>query len=217
MGTGSSKNSKMDDILGKLVAEYTVVQEVEEQHLLYLQHKATQEEFLLREFNFTDKKNCEQVVQKLKKLKSQLGAHKHVVELSKYELVCEDGYCSKFYRLYALFRYPHRTLDDEITDRKLHQRRFLETELWSILASCILGLGHLQRQSIKHAAIKSTAILVYNDGFSNEGIIKVSVPFATAQQSIYDVALMKRPGKHLYLSPELCKSLGEELIVPEAN
>ena len=58
MGTGSSKNSKMDDILAKVVSEYTVVQEVEEQHLLYLQHKNTQEEFLLREFNFTDKKNC---------------------------------------------------------------------------------------------------------------------------------------------------------------
>ena len=143
------------------------MQEVEEQNLLYLQDKSTHDEFLLREFNFTDRRACDELASKLKRLKTQLEFNKHVVELRKYEVVEEDGYCSKFFRVFSLFRYPHRTLDDEINDRRLHDRRFVEAELWSILASCILGLGHLQKNGIRHSAIKSSAILVYNDGFSN--------------------------------------------------
>lgn len=57
----------------------------------------------------------------------------------------EDQYCSTFYKIYALFEYPYKTLEDEIHERQLQHRRFLEKELWSILASCILGLSHLQR------------------------------------------------------------------------
>ena len=59
MGVNNSKDSKMNTIMKNLLADYIVVQEVEEQHLLYLQEKNTHEEFLLREFNFTDRKACD--------------------------------------------------------------------------------------------------------------------------------------------------------------
>lgn len=49
----------MNTIMNNLLADYTVVQEVDERNLLYLQEKTNQEEFLLREFNFTDKKACD--------------------------------------------------------------------------------------------------------------------------------------------------------------
>ena len=111
-----------------------------------------------------------------------------------------------------MFGYPQRTLDDEITEPRLQGRKFEETELWSILASCILGLSHLQKNGIKHSAIKSTSILL-----SADGIIKVSDPFATAQPPIYDVALLKRSSPHLYLAPELCISLNKEYINPKVD
>ena len=84
MGATTSKDYKNNPIIHNLLKDYTVVQEVDEQHLLYLQEKNTQEEFLLREFNFTDRKASDELMRKLKKLKSQLEANKHVVELTKY-------------------------------------------------------------------------------------------------------------------------------------
>ena len=133
---------------------------------------------------------------------NQLNGCKHVVPLKDYLTTSEDEYCSTFYKIYALFEYPQRTLDDEITERNLHKRKFTETELWSILASCILGLSHLQKNSIKHAALKSKNILL-----SKEGVIKVSDPYATGQHSNYEKALNKRSTLHLYLPPEETNAL----------
>jgi len=70
------------------------------------------------------------------------------------------------------------------------------------LASCIVGLSHLQKNGIKHSSLKSNNILL-----SREGIIKVSDPFATGQPSNYDGALTKRNTLHAYLSPEQTQAL----------
>jgi hypothetical protein len=70
--------------------------------------------------------------------------------------------------------------------------------LWSILASCIVGLSHLQKNSIRHQALRSNTILI-----SQEGIIKIYDPIATGCQNNYDTLIAKRNTPHIYLSPEL--------------
>lgn len=55
-----------------------------------------------------------------------LGNCDHVVPLIKYLTKSEDQFCSTFYKIYALFEYPQKTLDDEINERNLHKRRFKE-------------------------------------------------------------------------------------------
>jgi serine/threonine protein kinase len=99
-------------------------------------------------------------MQKLVSLKAKLSGNKHVVPLTHFFMSSEDQYCSTFYKIYAVYEYPQRTLLTEITERKLLKKRFTETELWSILASCIVGLSHLQRNGIKHSALKSSTILL---------------------------------------------------------
>lgn len=59
-----------------------------------------------------------------------------------------------------------------------------------------MGLSHLQKNGIKHSALKSNNILL-----SREGVIKISDPFALGQHSNYENALTKRQSKHAYLSP----------------
>jgi serine/threonine protein kinase len=100
------------------------------------------------------------------------------------------------YKVYVLWEFPQRTLEDEINERIIQKRRFQEKELWSILASCILGLSHLQKEDIKHNALKSGVILISPDGY-----VKLFDPLATGTLSNYEKLLTKRAKPHLYLSP----------------
>jgi serine/threonine protein kinase len=104
--------------------------------------------------------------------------------------------------LYVLFEHPHKTLNDEIAERQERNSRFQEKELWSILASCILGLCHLQNADIKHQALRSDTILL-----AAEGSILVADPYCTSEQTNYETLLNKRNTQHIYLSPELCQAL----------
>lgn len=36
----------------------------------------------------------------------------------------DEQYCGTFYKVYALFEYPMRTLDDEIGERKVQKKSF---------------------------------------------------------------------------------------------
>jgi hypothetical protein len=50
----------------------------------------------------------------------------------------------------ALYELPMRTLEDERRDRATNRVPFEENELWSIVASAILGFSYLQRNYIQH-------------------------------------------------------------------
>ena len=63
-------------------------------------------------------------MEKLLELKNKLAGNKHVVPLKDYLMSSEDQYCSTFYKIYTLFEYPQRTLDDEINERNLQKRKF---------------------------------------------------------------------------------------------
>lgn len=78
----------------------------------------------------------------------------------------------------------------------MQKRRFQEKELWSILASCILGLSHLQKNNIKHTALRSSTVLI-----SAEGVIQVYDPIATGYSGNYETLLNQRSTQHAYLSP----------------
>lgn len=97
-----------------------------------------------------------------------------------YLLRTEDQFCGTFYKIYALFEYPYKTLNDEVQERHLQHRDFREEELWSILASCILGLSHLQKCDIKHLSLKSSTILL-----TSSGHIKIADPWCTLQPTNY--------------------------------
>lgn len=83
--------------------DYDVIQSIPSDNLTYLQHKTSKEEYLLREFNFNDKRECEKTMEKLADLKNKLAGNKHVVALKDYIMSAEDQYCSTFYKIYALF------------------------------------------------------------------------------------------------------------------
>ena len=93
------------------------------------------------------------------------------------------------------------------SSRLAASRRFQEKELWSILASCIVGLSHLQKSNLKHGCLRSSSILI-----SPDGIIKVYDPIATGSPSNYDTLLSHRDTPHIYLSPEQVEALKEEKV-----
>lgn len=85
------------------------------------------------------------------------------------------------------------------------------------MASCIVGLSHLQKNGIKHAALRSNNILL-----SREGVIKIADPFGIGQTPNYDTVYSKRSNiasssSHIYLSPEQTQALQQEQIAPVLN
>ena len=188
-----------------------MVQQVENEGLLMLRDN-NNDEFLLREFTFNDRKEFDKYMETLEKRKMQLGNCKHVGPLEQILSKAEDQYCSTYYKIYALFRFTHRTLRDEIEERKAQQRPFQEKDLWSMLASCIVGMSHLQKHAIKHQSLSSSAILL-----SREGVIRVYDPISTGVQTNYDSLLTKRDTPHVYLSPELGDCLQRETTFPHCH
>jgi serine/threonine protein kinase len=112
--------------------------------------------------------------------RGQLAGCKFLAPLDRVASRAEDQYCSTFYKVYALFEFGERTLEQEVGERRTQKRRFAENELWSILASCILGLAHLQRKGIRHEGLRSAGILI-----SREGVVRVYDPVATGAMSNY--------------------------------
>lgn len=94
--------------------------------MTFLQKKDNQNQFLLREFTFNDKKEYEKTLDLLQSKQKQLDNNEHITPLVKYLTRAEDQFCSTFYKIYALYQYPQRTLDDEINERNLKKRRFQE-------------------------------------------------------------------------------------------
>jgi serine/threonine protein kinase len=211
MGPRASSASQGGDYEA-LLRDYEVVKQVEHEGLLYLKSRSSGTEQLLREFTFNDKREFDRHVELLERRRVQLGNCKYVVGLEKLLTKSEDQYCSTFYKIYALFQFTDRTLQDEVNERNLQKRKFQEKELWSILASCILGLSHLQKQTIKHQSLRSDSILI-----SQDGVVKIYDPICTGAPTNYDALIAKRTTPHIYLSPELTESLQLEAGQPHCH
>ena len=121
----------------------------------------------------------------------------HLTRLERVEGKEIDHLCSKIYKVYALWEFPYRTLQEELLERRNnHSRRFEERELWSILASCILAMSYLQKQKIRHEALSTKSILL-----DEEGMVKVADPLTLASRSNLDTVYNNRHTKGIYLSP----------------
>ena len=84
--------------------------------------------------------------------------------------------------------------------------------MWSIIASCILGMSHLQKHNIRHMCLSSESILV-----DSNGVIKIADPFCAEELPNYDKLLNRRNSEHIYLSPELCESLERAEVTPSPD
>ena len=118
-----------------------------------------------------------------------------------------DHLCSNVYKIYAMWEYPQRSLSAELNERALQKRRFEEKELWSILASLILGMSTLQKHKLKHESLNTKNILLDNDG-----LVKVADPLAAAAPTNLDIIYHNRHAKSIYLSPEQCEALDSRSI-----
>jgi hypothetical protein len=82
--------------------------------------------------------------------------------------------CSSFYKIYALWQYPKKTLLDDIATRTLESRPFQPKELGDLLASCIPPLALLQQNGISHECLSSKAVR-----FEEGGNVKVADPMSS--------------------------------------
>ena len=110
----------------ELLEHYEVIQECRDEGLSYLESKATHQEYLLREMSCSDKESFESTRGLLGRREKQMEENKHLVSLKRVILSEEDQYCMTFYKIYALWEFPQRTLEDEINERILQKRRFQE-------------------------------------------------------------------------------------------
>lgn len=124
----------------------------------------------------------------------------------------QKEYCGVYHKIYILFKYPHRSLEDEVLERITEREKFEEDEIWSIIASCILGMSHLQANKIHHQAISSKTILI-----DNKGSVKVADPYCALEISNYSKMLSKKRPEHIYLSPELCQCLDNTEVTPSGD
>lgn len=91
-----------------------------------------------------------------------------------------EQFCSRMYSSGALYELPQRTLEDERRDRVRSHVQFDESELWSIVASCILGFGYFQRNYVQHESVRASNLYV-----EETGAIKISDPFSKQLPSNY--------------------------------
>ena len=82
--------------------------------LRYLEHKETKDEYLLREVSCHDKEAFLKVEKVLLNKKEQLAGNSHVAPLIKTFTNSQDQFCMTYFKFFALFLFPQRTLEDEI-------------------------------------------------------------------------------------------------------
>lgn len=106
---GNDPTSKEYD---ELLRDYTQIQESQGEGLRYLEHKTTQEEYLLREINCHDKEAYQKCKGNLGEKSRHLNGNRHIVSLVRVISQVQEQYCMTFYKVWALFEFPQRTLDD---------------------------------------------------------------------------------------------------------
>ena len=199
MGNTSAKTPSHQQ---QLLRDYEVLQRWEADSVTLLRSRSQQDEHLLREFTFTDRRDFDAHLQVLSRKKGQLQGSGHLLQLEQVLTHAEDQFCSAYFKLYALFQWLPRSLDDEVNERSLQKRRFQEKELWSLAGSCVLALSHLQRQGVPHLCLASRTLLL-----TEAGAVRLYDPIASAASTNYDTLLANRSSPHLYISPEETESL----------
>lgn len=184
----------------------------------FLQDKQTGREFLLKEFNTNSSEEFAQLQTKLKV--RQMHQHPHVLSVHDVAAQTENTICSHVHRLFLIVEYPFRTLQEEIDERAATRQSFSENELWSLIYSCSVGLGHLYAHGLQHQAVTSGHVYV-----EGGGLIKISDPELMNQPTNLSVLHTARkhplnrdepPSSAVYPSPEELQCLSQNRLVKYA-
>lgn len=199
---GNTQSSPAELKLHQLVDKMQVINDEPTHHLMYLEDPMTKKEYLLRDIVVPNKEDFLATINRIEQKKLLLENAQHLLPVVEHSSSSSNHFCSSVSKISVLCEYPQRTLDDETCERHLQKRRYNEKELWTILASCILGMAHLQRNRISHEAVRSSQIFV-----ENTGLIKIADPYISGTVSNWEVMANRGKIGHIYLSPELCAQL----------
>lgn len=122
------------------------------------------------------------------------------------------SFCSDVGKVTILGELPQRTLEDETSERHLQKRRYNENELWTILASCIIALCYLQKNDIRHGALRPNQIFI-----SSTGIIALGDPYVIGLISNQETVERRMATPHIYLSPEELEEIVNNTHFREVN
>lgn len=120
--------------------------------------------------------------------------------------------CSSFYKIYALWEYPKKTLIDDIAMRTLENRPYQQQQLWILVTSSVAALSLMQQNSIWHECLSSKAVL-----FQENGNIKVADPNSFGLTTNLEYVLSNRYNKSIYLSPEQCDAIANHRPIINKN
>lgn len=113
------------------------------------------------------------------------------------------------YSVYGLYDFPHRTLEHEKVERMGKGIRFGESELWSIMMSCVAALSHMEGMKRRHLNLSSSTITL-----DDEGVIRLYDPLLVKNHPNYSQLLAHKFTNNTYICPELCQSLSQKIKHP---
>ena len=123
--------------------------------------------------------------------------HQHLLGIHNVTSRSENTFCSNIHKVFVVIEYPFRTLNEEIEERKRNWDYFSESEIWSILYSCAMGLNYLYSTNLTHESLTSNRVYI-----EKGGLIKVSDPGLMSHNSNLITYITKSNKEHVYLSPE---------------
>lgn len=95
-----------------LLQDYELLQKWDNDNVLLLRSREKEEEYLLREFTFTDRREFDACVVMLEGKRKQLQGCGQLLQMGQVVTHAEDQFCSAYFKLYAMFQWLPRSLDD---------------------------------------------------------------------------------------------------------
>ena len=124
-----------------------------------------------------------------------------LLKLKDYEIEEFEEFCSVYYKVYFIYEFISRTLEDEIEQRKSFKNYFTELELLHLIDCILSALIYFNNSNINHEDIQPHSIFL-----SNEGIYKLNDIQFMSEVNSYNNFLIGY-SESCYLSPELLYSL----------
>ena len=127
----------------------------------------------------------------------------------------ESQYCSNFYKTFVLFEYIKHDLSEEISTKIVQDAPYIEEDLWFFLYCIINALVYYKAFNVSHGDLKPSNIFI-----SQSGVYKIVDSTLFNNVSSY-MQIQWNPhsnqNSNIYLSPNLMKSLSENLVQPIHN
>jgi hypothetical protein len=112
----------------------------------------------------------------------------------------EENLCSNYFRIYALWEFPRKTLAEDITYRALLKQPFEGAELRRIILQLAEGLSAYEKNRKSHECLTTKSVLLATDNS-----VRVADVLALPAHPNLEIVYQKRNTKNTYLSPEHCR------------